>query len=72
MKKAEDFYIKLEKRAYQTIDKIESGRDQSAKYEYLEIMTMLAFFILDSLRALRTCGFLFLGAALGILLTLLR
>lgn len=35
MKKAEDFYIKLEKRAYQTIDKIESGRDQSAKYEYL-------------------------------------
>ena len=44
MKKAEDFYIKLEKRAYQTIDKIENGRDQSAKYEYLEIMTMVAFF----------------------------
>lgn len=53
MKRAEDFYIKLEKRAYQTIDKIESGRDQSAKYEYLEIMTMVAFFLLDSLRTIR-------------------
>ena len=53
MKKAEDFYIKLEKRAYQTIDKIENGRDQSAKYEYLEIMTMVAFFLLDSLRTIR-------------------
>ena len=53
MKKAEDFYIKLEKRAYQTIDKIESGRDQSPKYEYLEIMTMVAFFLLDSLRTIR-------------------
>ena len=53
MKRAEDFYIKLEKRAYQTIDKIERGRDQSAKYEYLEIMTMVAFFLLDSLRTIR-------------------
>ena len=53
MKKAEDFYIKLEKRAYQTIYRIESGRDQSAKYEYLEIMTMVAFFLLDSLRTIR-------------------
>ena len=43
----------LEMRAYESIDKIERSGDERAKYEYLVIMTMVAFFLLDSLRTIR-------------------
>lgn len=71
MKKTDDFISRLEKRAYESIDKIERSGDQSAKYEYLEIMTTLAFFILDSLRAIRFTFCMAAGALLFLALKLM-
>lgn len=61
----------LEMRAYESIDKIERSGDERAKYEYLEIMTVVAFFVLDSLRAIRFTFCLMAGAFLYLLVKLL-
>ena len=43
----------LQMRAYQAIDEIEEGRNQSAKYKYLETITTIFFLVLDCLRVIR-------------------
>ena len=61
---------KLQMRAYQVIDEIETKGEQRAKYQYLEIMTTILFSILDSLLAIRTAFFFMAGLFLGMLLKL--
>lgn len=59
----------LEDRAYNALDEIERGRDESAKYDYLNIMTIVLFSILDSVLAIRRALFLVAGSFIGFLLT---
>ena len=59
----------LEERAYNALDDIERGGDQSAKYDYLNIVTIVLFGILDSVLAIRSALFLMAGSCIGILLT---
>ena len=48
-----EWHKDLEKRAYKSLDAIESERDQRAKYDYLNIVTVVLFRILDSVLAIR-------------------
>ena len=64
-----EWHKDLEKRAYKALDASESERDQCAKYDYLNIVTVVLFRILDSVLAIRQALFFVAGSFIGFLLS---